>query len=742
MASSEVMPLARYWCPPAIVPGTDQGPGEPLACFATTYTFSAELLETELLPRFLGLEFDPVEREPAFLVEREEALARVIAAAVFVDQCKVDIRQTTLRWDQIAVRVPGGIQHAKVTMLAWERLVRVIVGSANLSVPGYRHNREVIGSLEFFDDAQSVSRDVLSDVLVFLESVLELAAVGDQATRRVRSGIEAIRLRTRKWSMMPSAFRSREYPQVHFVPNLPTASGGVARSVLKQVKHLWGSRRAEDIRVVTPFVGDPGAKHERLVRELAHLPHSRSANIALAVPGLRSETGTSKRLTMIPRRFWDAWVEAWKLDRADANVYVVTPDADHRGRPVQRPLHAKAIFISDYRTSLLCCGSSNFSAGGMGIGRANMEANLCYVDEAISELDNGALEDRLPVDWERDRAQRVEWPNAPELPEEDGESTASRIPPVFRWATCDPQTAVLSVALDISQALPPVWCFRLQQSGTPVLTSNHECPSMPADGQLRLELPPEARAIPITAVRVMWQYGDKAEEGLLPVHVEDRTALPPPEALRAITAEGILACILAGCTPAEWMDRQQVGMIRTKSLQSLDPAIDPHRVHDPSGLALYRVRRLGRALAAMGQRLVATVRTPEAMEYQVHQHPLGPVRLAEALMRESTEALVSGTKIAQARLLFSLLEITLMLAHAGSSVHRRRMAGEADLRPCFRRAVSKLLEDIERFSQPTAVDGDNSTGTTGSLQRYRESIEQQAYGLLAGLRQQGALPCR
>ena len=53
--------------------------------------------------------------------------------------------------------------------------------------------------------------------------------------------------------------------------------------------------------------------------------------------------------------------------------------------------------------------------------------------------------------------------------------------------------------------------------------------------------------------------------------------------------------------------------------------LDPHRYHDPSGLALYRVRRLGRALATMGRQMTGMVRTPEAVEYQVFRHPLHDV---------------------------------------------------------------------------------------------------------------------
>src|SRR5262245_32869228 len=128
----EAPTLASRWSPP-------DGAGQPLACVATTYTFHALLFEADLLPRFLGLKFDATEGERPFVVEREQALGTT-RAAVLVDQEHVDPSQTTLRWDQLAVRVPGGVEHAKLSLLAWERCVRLMIGSANLTRTGYRRN--------------------------------------------------------------------------------------------------------------------------------------------------------------------------------------------------------------------------------------------------------------------------------------------------------------------------------------------------------------------------------------------------------------------------------------------------------------------------------------------------------------------------------------------------------------------------------------------------------------------------
>src|SRR4051812_1053956 len=111
--------LASRWSPTNPEGGPDSGPGQPVACIASTFTFDARFFETDLLPRFLGLKYDNTEGERPFLVERETALSQV-RVCVLVDQSQFRPEQSTLRWDQIPVRVPGAIQHSKVTLLVWE----------------------------------------------------------------------------------------------------------------------------------------------------------------------------------------------------------------------------------------------------------------------------------------------------------------------------------------------------------------------------------------------------------------------------------------------------------------------------------------------------------------------------------------------------------------------------------------------------------------------------------------------
>ena len=156
--------MAEAWTAPALSP--TGAIGSPLVCLATTYTFHASYLESDLLPRFLGLRFDEAEGTRPFIVEREQALA-MVRACILVDADHMDPSQTTLRWDQLPVRVPGGAQHAKIVLLVWENYARLIVSSANLTRSGYRRNREVAGVVDFLDHQESAPRSLHSMCSIF-----------------------------------------------------------------------------------------------------------------------------------------------------------------------------------------------------------------------------------------------------------------------------------------------------------------------------------------------------------------------------------------------------------------------------------------------------------------------------------------------------------------------------------------------------------------------------------------------
>jgi hypothetical protein len=321
---AEIPTLASCWSPP-------DDAGHPLACIATTYTFHATLFESDLLPRFLGLKFDATESERPFFVEREHALG-MTRAAILVDQGHVDPSQTTLRWDQLSVRVPRGVQHAKLTVLVWEKRIRLLIGSANITQTGYRRNRETVACIDFHDHPDSAPRRLALDALDFLDVLTapESQSVPwtrgtDGAVGRLRETIALIRARLNGWRMMLVEFTPNDMPRAHFFPCLPAHEDRPARSPLDEALSLWGGRKANEIVVMTPFVGDITGDLDPVIDRLTLVSRRRDTIPCLVVPGKPSQEDPKRMLVDLPRRFRDAWLRAWDLEPGDLCVHVIPP---------------------------------------------------------------------------------------------------------------------------------------------------------------------------------------------------------------------------------------------------------------------------------------------------------------------------------------------------------------------------------------------------------------------------------
>src|SRR5437867_10233253 len=135
--------MLDMWRPP-------QGAGDPVGCLATTYTFAPGLFDEQCLARFLEIESEPDREDLAFLLERESRLGSVYAG-VLVDHTQAGVEHS-LRWDVLPVRIRAGKQHAKLSLLAWSRHVRIIIASANLTEPGYRSNHEVATAFDLTNE--------------------------------------------------------------------------------------------------------------------------------------------------------------------------------------------------------------------------------------------------------------------------------------------------------------------------------------------------------------------------------------------------------------------------------------------------------------------------------------------------------------------------------------------------------------------------------------------------------------
>lgn len=718
---AEEQPLSEYWKPP-VDSGPEGGVGEPVACVATTFEFDAGFFEEELLPRFLGLRFDHTENERTFIIEREEALA-VTRVMVLVDASKFDPRQTTLQWDQLPIQVPGGVQHAKFVMLVWEHLVRLILASANLTRQGYRRNRELFAALDFFDGPDSVPLKPLRDALDFLDVLYGWSRGLPAATQRVCDTVAQVRAHVQRWSAAPGDFRPRERPRVTLVVGHPAHENGPALSVIDRLAEIWSSRTISKIAVVSPFVGHGADGQDPVLARMRDFRIVRCAEGRLALPKVPVPEGSEGSIVAAPERFGRDWKKLF-----GGGAYVLPVPGYVEGvdeRP--RDLHAKAVLISGDRHELLMIGSSNFTPRGMGVNVFNCEANLVFEDWLAARHGGVTLGDRLalPVSWENEvGVDEVAW-QAPDGIPEDAPPGSPALPPFFAWAGYSQRTGAIRVGLDHNQAEPLAWSIGLAGQSTEheaVLFSKETIP--PGATVLSFILEEKARGAHITALRVDWKSEEELQhEAFLAVSVEDREAdLLPPAEFRNLTVETIIECLLSGREPAEWIKRQRHG--RRKRSDSTSAAIESLRAVDTSNYVLYRVRRFGRGLAAMSERISRTTPRPDAIRYMLLRDPLGPIQLAETMCRqqpagggESPEPMETDYR------LYALAEIALSLGYVGRHLLRKSGPNGGWLKPLF-------VDACDRLSTLAKEVRSEARTSTDDLLRYLDAAFSEAGRLL------------
>ena len=696
--SNNVGTLSSSWCAPTDI--VEGGVGEPVACIASTFEFDAGFFETELIPRFLGLTFDHTENELTFLIEREEKLAQT-STAVLVDIHKVDPGQTTLRWDQVPIAVPGAqsIQHSKIVLLVWEKLIRVIIGSANLTRPGYRRNREVFAALDFYDDAESVPGLVAEDTIGLLERILGWSRVPDATRQRILDTLTVARNKLSGWATMPADFRPREKPKVRLVATCPAAGNAGPASAIDQVLSLWGSRSVSQVTVFTPFVGQSDGGGDKVVQRLSMMPRSRDCVGWLVAPRRPAEADDPVIRVGLPESFGKAWSDAFRT-RGGERILAL-PEFVKGIDKVKRPLHSKLLSLANDQHHFLMMGSSNFTPHGMGVGVFNVEANLLFEDVAADAWDR--LE--LPISWDDWRPKcELQW-DQQYAPAEDCTDKAAMLSRFFVCASYSQVTGVLKVTLDRSVPEPVEWTIQLKGLDKEELVLFRHATGT-ALTELTYIFAEGSRAASLTALLIEWQDSElqTRQAARLIVSIERKEDLAASNHLAALGVDAMIDCLIHGRSLAEWQEGQ---LNRSTPGVSLNEALDSLRSVDTSSYTLYQVRRFGRAMSGMCERMERVVLVPEAVRYRLFSDPLGPLSLGKALTASEnagTLAAMSGE-----HRLFLLAELLLSVAQSA-----RCMLKSSDkksrrwLKELIREAITNLASQVEsRRDEPGATVAEN-----------------------------------
>lgn len=591
--------LLEAWRPP-------DHAGVPLACLATTFTFDGAVFEEECLARFLDIQGAPEESGVAYLIEREEKMAAVTAAVLVDAQHARGTRY--LRWDLLTARLPrvgaaNSILHAKVWLLVWEKAVRLVVGSANLTRQGLRLNHEIFGVLDYREGRPGPA-NALVTLLGFMRTAAGWAAAGP-ARQRWLDAVDLAGLKATPWA----TDRTLDGIGIHALVTQPSSE-----NMLSQLRELLPGAAPDYAEVLSPFF-DPPSTANAPARELWKLM-ARDAEVCFWLTADKARSSADRTFLRAPESLV-ALPPGRDPDRNEASrCLAVLGD--------NRPLHAKSLWLErDGRWVMYVIGSHNFTTPGLGIGAlSNVEVSLVYVAK------DSAARKRLagPALAHEAISGDVSWLETEvENPEDESTAEVFILPCEFGAAVfhCDESGRFLMLHVEAPRG------------GWRVTTAEEHGGMMLYDETdwLREGRPPSKR-IP---------WGEPRPPSRLLVYVPDRmpaewivelnspSSLPPPDELAKLPLEALLD-VLTSARPL------QIALTRwlngSAGDQHLAAELDPHRRIDTSGFLLQRTGRFSRALAGLKVRLELPIVSPASLDWRLHG-PVGVVALADAVQRDA-----------------------------------------------------------------------------------------------------------
>ena len=631
--------LLDHWSAP-------EGAGNPVACLATSFTFQADFFTQDCLARFLKLstvtnEGDAISCLVA-LLEEEDRLSET-QVSVLVDRSSPSEKRN-LRWDLLPIAVPGGLLHAKVAVLVWERSARVVLGSANLTSAGYRSQVELGLAIDLDADCQ-VPKPVLIDLVNELHQFVDLVPSGESGPKyRARQTVRLLADRVDQLDL-PAA------PKGEFRMALAPARPGL--NPLTRLPEVWKGSQPVWATVVSPFWDDSveAPAIEAIWSRVTGRPATRRG--MTLVVATDPTTGVVQAPSSIARH----GAEVMRFD---------APEGE------QRRLHAKLILMESDDLIAAMIGSSNATEAGLGLNqhRGHHELNLwvgCPSGSVLAKQLRGLARLGDPVVFDEES-----W----EPESDEDELTLPVLPLGFETCTLMGTAGSEARLTFMVTKLPSAWDVRTP-TGTVVLDSNAwSALGSPSTVSISLAEP----SLP-TYLLVNWRSIDgESCRATWTANVDDRSILPPPDGFDEVTVEQLLAA-LASTRPLPFALERELR--RKEKLQSGESPIDLDPLHryDDSALLLQRTRRLSLALWRLQERLGRPATNLDAIHWRLHG-TLGPLAIADGLVRS-----IDDGKTLPGEAQFILAELALTV----SSVDWASVVSGGDYK-----AVRKIVDQVVR----------------------------------------------
>lgn len=362
----------------------DPAHGRMLGTLATTYEMQPEFFETDFLPTLLGLgAWD--DRNWTSRIALEKHLAELEAATVLMDARPYRGRPRSLRVEVQPVPLKlGRILHAKIVLSVFEEAVRLIAGSANLTEPGYRRNREVVAVITA-SAGRPTEAQLIDDAIEGVEGLLS-----SWMTSNTSQLCDLAKQQLAKWR-----------PPTRNGDNCFLWGGG-AEPLWKQLLERWPKDEViRRVTIVSPFWSEEG-KSGPVSTFVSALKKANCLSDDSEFY-LLTEAAPHKQATYKPRlpeSFHD-------FDSQEIDVKAFALAVDPRVPPEEigmgedftgtRGLHAKVALLEGDKTSLAFFGSANFTNRGWGflpdVQRANIEAGVLLRRRGV---DRKSLNSLLP----------------------------------------------------------------------------------------------------------------------------------------------------------------------------------------------------------------------------------------------------------------------------------------------------------------------------------------------------------
>lgn len=673
---------------------------------ATTYQVDFEFFEEELLAAALGVR-SPISRMRAFRSELERRLQTTNVSVLYDLRGCERIARLSPRIDPIPIVARK--LHSKISLLMWvrheadggppDRLMRLIVGSANLTRQGFRENYECIVPVNFGGRCRS-PRDLLTKAI---DTVRQIASESEspQLVHQLKSFQE----------------QADKLAVGEFADDDPRDLV-LANEVLARVSSHWKETSAvppEKLTIVSPFWPEGVTAADALTDLINRFQAPKTVELVCRgapsatsvgwLPEFDSEIAAGLKHNLTGRLFLrpalpDTGDESADVEEDETgdeleeqelgrNVVPKKSNADE----IQRPLHAKMLLLDGPSGSVLYVGSSNCTRRGLGLGGpTNWETGFVYrlTPKHRRQLDSllaffgpatEVLPDKLPKTVKPAREEDGPVPSF--LSEVTAEGTKVTIR--FREAENCPSDLVVLMEIPSRLSESGYWLIHRQNSSSSsgetqqIVQDLAGCPRCDKD---LVELAPDdfsGAMLPHVVVEVRWE----GHTATFPVRFDDKATLPLLLVGRKPTEGELIEYFLFGREPGD-VDGDG-GDGNGMPVSKPDGPIDTRRI------LAYFMRRFVQAIPGIEAELQQASYSRTALDAAL-RGPTSPLELAErafaSLHRPATQDEPEKTPTAVG---FQLTEILAALLRSQAKVE------DESHKECYEPVIGRCRELLQNL---------------------------------------------